>query len=139
MSEPTTGKERKGLFRLIAEVPTLIVQLFRDELESFKQELTKKVKGVAIGAGLFVVAGFFALLMVIMLLMAAMYGLATVVPTWAAALIVAGSLLLLAGILVLIGLAQLKKGDPGKTVESIKHDVSVITGNAPSSTRSTGN
>jgi len=129
MSEPYAGKERKGLFRLIAEVPTLIVQLFRDEIESFKQEIAKKVKGVAIGAGLVAVAVFFLVLMVIMLLIAAVFGLATVVPTWAAALIVAGSLLLIAAIFALIGVAQFKKGDPGKTVDSVKKDVAVITGN----------
>lgn len=129
MSEPYTGKERKGLFRLIAEVPTLIVQLFRDELESFKQEITKKVKGVAIGAGLFAVAAYFLGLMIIMLLIAAVFGLSTVVPTWAAALIVAGGLLVLAVIAALIALAQFKKGDPGKTVESVKKDVAAITGN----------
>jgi len=129
MSEPYAGKERKGLFRLIAEVPTLIVQLFRDEIESFKQEIAKKVKGVAIGAALVAVAVFFLVLMVIMLLIAAVFGLATVVPTWAAALIVAGSLLLIAAIFALIGVAQFKKGDPGKTVDSVKKDVAVITGN----------
>lgn len=127
--EPYTGKERKGLFRLIADVPTLIVQLFRDELESFKQEISKKVKGIAIGAGLFVGAAFFLVLMIIMLLIAAVFGLATVLPTWAAALIVAGVLLLIAGIFALIGMAQFKKGDPGKTVESVKKDVATITGN----------
>ena len=129
MSEPYAGKERKGLFRLIAEVPTLIVQLFRDEIESFKQEITKKVKGVAIGAGLFAAAAFFLVLMIIMLLIAAVFGLATVLPTWAAALIVAGVLLVIAVVIALIGLAQFKKGDPAKTVESVKKDVAVITGN----------
>jgi len=68
-------------------------------------------------------------LMVIMLLIAAVFGLATVVPTWAAALIVAGALLLIAAIFALIGVAQFKKGDPGKTVDSVKKDVAVITGN----------
>jgi len=129
MSEPYAGKERKGIFRLIADVPQLIVQLFRDELESFKQEIAKKVKGVAIGAALFAVAVFFLVLMVIMLLIAAVFGLATVLPAWAAALIVAGALLLIAAVFALIGYAQFKKGDPGKTVASVKKDVSVITGN----------
>ena len=120
--------EKRGLFRLIADVPALIVQLFRDELESFKQELTKKVKGIAIGAALFVTAAVIAFLALIMLLIAAVYGLSVVLPTWLAALIVAGFLLLIVLVLVLVGMAQLKRGDPGKTVTSVKQDVNAIKG-----------
>ena len=130
MSEPLNGKERKGLFRLIADVPSLIVQLFRDELESFKQEITKKVKGIAIGAALFAVAVFFLVLMIIVLVIAAIYALATVLPSWAAALIVAGGLLIIAVVFALIGVAQFKKGDPGKTIDSVKLDVETIKGTA---------
>jgi hypothetical protein len=126
MSDQATQK--RGLFRLIADVPALIVQLFRDELESLKLELTKKVKGVAIGAALFAVAAVFALLAVIILLYAAVVALALVLPTWAAALIVAGGLLLVVLVLVLIGMAQLKRGNPGKTAESVKRDVNTIKG-----------
>lgn len=126
MSDQATQK--RGLFRLIADVPALIVQLFRDELESLKLELTKKVKGVAIGAALFAVAGVFAFLAVIILLFAAVYALALVVPTWAAALIVAGALLLVVLVLVLVGMAQLKRGNIGKTAESVKKDVNTIKG-----------
>ena len=120
--------EKRGLFRLIADVPALIVQLFRDELEGFKQELTKKLKGVAIGAALFAAAAAFAFLALVVLLIAAIYGLATVLPTWLAALIVAGALLLITLVLVLVGVAQLKRGDPGKTVASVRKDVNAIKG-----------
>lgn len=126
MSDQAT--EKRGLFRLIADVPALIVQLFRDELENLKLELTKKVKGVAIGAGLLAVAAILAFLMLILLLIAAVFALAQVVPAWAAALIVAGGLLLIAGVFVLIGLAQFKHGDPGKVAASVKQDVNIIKG-----------
>jgi cytochrome c biogenesis protein CcdA len=126
MSEQATQK--RGLLRLIADVPTLIVQLFRDELESLKVELTKKVKGVAIGVALFAVAGVFAFLAVIILLFAAIFAFAQVLPTWAAALIVAGALLLVVLVLVLIGMVQLKRGNPGKTAQSVKRDVNTIKG-----------
>ena len=76
----TQATEKRGLFRLIADVPALIVQLFRDELESLKLEIAKKVKGVAIGAALFAAAALFALLMVIFLLIGAMFALAQVLP-----------------------------------------------------------
>ena len=124
----TQATEKRGLFRLIADVPALIVQLFRDELESLKLEITKKVKGVAVGAALFAVAATFAFLMLIMLLIAAVFALAQVLPAWAAALIVAGGLLLIAVILVLIGLAQFKRGDPGKVVASVQQDLNTIKG-----------
>ncbi len=124
----TQATEKRGLFRLIADVPALIVQLFRDELESLKLEITKKVKGVAVGAALLAVAATFAFLMLIMLLIAAVFALAQVVPAWAAALIVAGGLLLVAVVLVLVGLAQFKRGDPGKVAESVKKDVNTIKG-----------
>ena len=120
--------QKRGLFRLIADVPTLIVQLFRDELESLKLEITKKVKGVAIGAALFAVAAVFAFLAVIILLFAAVVAIAQVLPMWAAALIVAGALLLMVLVLVLIGTAQFKKGNPQKTAESVKRDVNTIKG-----------
>jgi len=124
----TQATEKRGLFRLIADVPALIVQLFRDELESLKLEITKKVKGVAVGAALLAVAATFAFLMLIMLLIAAVFALAQVVPAWAAALIVAGGLLVIAVILVAVGLAQFKRGDPGKVKESVKQDVNTIKG-----------
>jgi cytochrome c biogenesis protein CcdA len=120
--------EKRGLFRLIADVPALIVQLFRDELESLKLEITKKVKGVAVGAALIAVAAAFAFLMIVMLLIAAVFALAQVLPAWAAALIVAGGLLLIAVVLVLVGVGQFKRGDPGKVAVSVKKDVNTIKG-----------
>lgn len=129
MSERNLGTERRGLFRLIADVPGLIVQLFRDELESLKQEIAAKVKGVAVGAALFVAAAFVAVLMLIVLVIAGIFGIAAAgLPYWAAALIVAGALLVIALVLALIGKAQFGRGDPGRTVASVKKDVDVIKG-----------
>lgn len=118
----------RGLFRLIADVPALIVDLFRQELESFRAELTKKAKGVAVGAGFLASAGAVALLALIMMMIAGVFALTLVVPTWAAALIVAGFLLLIALVLVLVGLRHLKKGDLSKTAKSVQRDVNTIKG-----------
>jgi hypothetical protein len=126
MSDQATQK--RGLFRLIADVPALIVQLFRDELESLKAELVTKAKGIAVGAGLIAVAATFAILAIVMLLIAAVFALALVVPTWAAALIVAGGLLVIAAVFIAIGLAQFKRGDVGKTARSVRRDVDTIKG-----------
>jgi hypothetical protein len=68
-SEKPAGTKR-GLFRLIADVPALIVQLVRDEIESLKRELIEKLKGVAIGAGLVAGAGVMAIFALFALLMA---------------------------------------------------------------------
>jgi len=121
-------EKQRGLFRLIADVPTLIVDLFRHELESLRAELTKKAKGVAVGAGLLAGAGAVVLLALIMMMIAGVFALALVVPTWAAALIVAAFLLLIALVLVLVGLRQLKKGDLGKTAKSVQRDLNTIKG-----------
>ena len=121
-------EKQRGLFRLIADVPTLIVDLFRHELESLKAELTKKAKGVAVGAGLLAGAGAVVLLALIMMMIAGVFALALVMPTWAAALIVAAFLLLIALVLVLVGLRQLKKGDLGKTAKSVQRDLNTIKG-----------
>lgn len=122
------AEKQRGLFRLLADVPALIVDLFRQELESFKQELTKKATGIAVGAGLLVGAGVVALLALVMLMIAGVFALALVVPTWVASLIVAGFLLLIVLVLVLVGRAQLKKGDLGKTARSVQRDVNTIKG-----------
>lgn len=121
-------KKQRGLFSLIADVPSLIVELFRQELESFKVELTKKATGIAVGVGLLVGAGVVAVLALIMLMIAGVFALALVVPTWAAALIVAGFLLIIVLVLALAGRAQLTRGDLGKTVRSVQRDVDTITG-----------
>jgi len=121
-------EKQRGLFRLIADVPTLIVDLFRHELESLRAELTKKAKGVAVGAGLLAGAGAVVLLALIMMMIAGVFALALVVPTWAAALIVAAFLLLIALVLVLVGLRHLKKGDLSKTAKSVQRDLNTLKG-----------
>ena len=121
-------EKQRGLFQLLADVPTLIVELFRQELESLKAEVTKKATGVAVGAGLIAGAGAVALLALIMMMISGVFALALIVPTWAAALIVAAFLLLVALVLVLVGRAQLKKGDLSKTVKSVQRDMNTITG-----------
>lgn len=130
-SGPTTPK--RSLFKLIGDLPTLVVDLFRAEIESLKQELTDKLKHAGIGVGLLVGAAMFLFFALLVLLAAAVLGLATVLPAWAAALIVGGGILLIAAVLLLAGVANLKKGvppTPNTTIESVKRDVSVIKGTA---------
>jgi len=122
---------KRGLFKLIADIPTLLMDLVRGEIESFKQELLGKLKLAGVGIGLLVGAATFAFFAVLVLIAAAVLGLATVLPAWASALIIGGGVLLIAVILALIGIANLKKGvppAPTETIKSIKKDVRAIKG-----------
>jgi len=130
VTDSKDGK-KKGLFGLIADVPALVGQLIRDELDQIKKELIGKLTQLGIGAGLFVGAalvGFFALAV---LITTAILGLAVVLPAWLSALIVAVLLLIIAGVLAFIGLRRVKKGVPPvpqESLESVKTDVRAIKG-----------
>jgi len=128
-SAPTPPK--RSLFTLLGDVPRLIIDLFRQEIESLKQELVSKAKNAGVGIGLLVAAGAFAFFLLGVLVAAAILGLATVFAPWLAALIVAGGLLIITAVLALVGISRLKKGippAPTETIESIKDDVRVIKG-----------
>lgn len=131
MTEERDKRARRSLVSLFAELPTLIIQLLKDEIENLKRDLTARLAKLGIGIGLFVVAALLAFFALATLVAAAVLGLATVLPAWAAALIVAGALLLLAIILVLAGVASLKKGlppIPEDAITSIKKDINVVKG-----------
>ncbi|WP_368497856.1 phage holin family protein [Herbiconiux sp. A18JL235] len=131
MTEERDKKARRSLVSLFAELPTLIIQLLKDELENLKRELTGRLAKLGIGIGLFVAAGLFAFFALAVLIAAAVLGIATVLPAWLAALIVAGGLLLLVAILVLVGVASIKKGVPPvpeDAITSIKKDINVVKG-----------
>jgi Putative Actinobacterial Holin-X, holin superfamily III len=130
MAEQKT-EPRKSVFRLIADIPGLLTQLIRSEIEQLKQEITAKLASAAAGIGLFAAAAIVAATALLVLVAAAILALALVLPGWAAALIVAGFLLLVTLILALIGRWQLKRGTPPtptKTLRSIKEDVNAIKG-----------
>jgi len=122
---------KRSLSALVADVPRLLSELVRGEIESLKSEMVDKLKNAGIGVGLFVGAALFALFALIVLIAAAVLGFAEIMPAWAAALVVAGILLVIVAILVFVGLALVKKGTPPaptETIESIKSDVRAIKG-----------
>jgi hypothetical protein len=124
-------KSGRSLVRLVADLPTLIVQLIKDEIESFKNELVSKLKHAGIGSALFAVALFFAFIAFLVLVAAAILGLSEAFAPWLAALIVAGVFLLITVVLALLGLRWFKKGVPPvpeDTVDSIKEDVDAVKG-----------
>ena len=122
---------KRSLFKLIADIPTLLLDLVRGEIEALKQEIIGKLKLAGLGIGFLAVAATFAFFAVLVLIAAGVLALATVLPAWAAALIIGGGVLVLAIIFALIGVASLKKGvppAPTQTIKSIKKDVRAIKG-----------
>jgi hypothetical protein len=131
VTSTTPGAPKRSLFKLIGDLPTLLVDLLRAELDSLKQEIATKLKAAGIGAGLLAGAAVFLFFAVGVLLAAAVAGLATVLPVWASALIIGGVILIIAVVLALIGIASLRKGvppTPEHTIESVKKDVRTIRG-----------
>lgn len=131
MSATPPKAPKRSLFSLIGDLPHLLVDQVRNEIELLKKELTDKIKHAGIGIGLLVGAGAFAFFFAMVLTAAGILGLATVLPAWAAALIVAGALLLITVLLALVGIAQLRSSTPAspeKTITSIKQDVRTIQG-----------
>ncbi|MET4782984.1 phage holin family protein [Glaciihabitans sp. UYNi722] len=123
--------KKRSLFTLLSDLPRLLIELVKEELDHLKTEMVGKLKHAGIGIGLFAGAAFFAFFLFCVLIAAAILGLAVILPGWAAALIVAGILLVIVVILVLIGLAQVKKGvppAPTETIKSVKQDVNAIKG-----------
>jgi amino acid transporter len=127
-------KERtssRSLFRLIADLPALLIALLKAELNQFKTELAQKAKHAAVGVALIVVAALLAFFALAALIAAAILGLALVFPPWLAALLVTAGLLVIVGVLVLVGVRSVKKVGslvPEKSVESIKSDANAIKG-----------
>lgn len=122
---------RRSLLKLISDLPTLVTDLIRGELDSLKKEITDKLKHAGIGAGLLVGAALFAFIALLVLIAAAVLGLATVLAPWLAALIIGVIILIIAAVLALIGIKSLKKGvppAPTQTIKSLKKDVGAIKG-----------
>ncbi|MFC0680250.1 phage holin family protein [Lysobacter korlensis] len=128
----TSRPERKGLFALISDVPRLVTDLVKGEIELAKLELTAKAKKFGVGAGLIVAALVVLLLFVTMLLTAAVLGLGEVMPPWLAALLVALVLLIVAAVLAFIGYKAVQKAlppTPERAMRNLQRDVNVIKGN----------
>ncbi len=122
---------KKSLFALITELPYLMGQLIRAELELLRKELLARLKGTGIGLGLLIIALNLLVAVVLLLVLAAVFALALVMPTWAAALTLAGGVLLIAVIVGAIG-AKLVAGTgsplPNRTIDNVKEDIRTIRG-----------
>jgi hypothetical protein len=119
----------KSFFSLITDIPHLIIQLVRAELELLKAELFAKLRATGIGVGLFVISLTLLTFALLLLVFSAVFALSLVVPLWAAALISAGGALILAVAVALVGvsiLSRAKSPKPDETIES--KDIRTIRG-----------
>lgn len=123
--------KKRSIFQLISDVPTLVQDLVKGEIELLKSEIVTKLKIVGVGAGLILGAVIVLFFFIGVLLTAAILGLATVMPGWLAALIVAFVLLVAIAILAWIGYRKLKKAMPPlpeATIKNVKRDINAIRG-----------
>ena len=124
-------KPRRSLFALIGDIPTLVTDLVKGEIDQLKAELVVKLKALGVGAGIIAGAVVIVLFAVGVLLTAAVLALALVMPGWLAALIVAVLLIIAAGFVGLIGYRRLKLGlppVPTTSINSLKKDLDTIKG-----------
>jgi hypothetical protein len=123
--------KKKSIFALLSDVPTLVRDLVKGELELLKTEIVAKLKILGVGAGLILGAVIVLFFFIGVLLTAAILGLATIMPGWLAALIVAFVLLIAIAILAWIGYREIKKAMPPvpeTTIKNLKRDINAIRG-----------
>jgi hypothetical protein len=128
---PEQVRQKKPFLSLLTDVPHLIVQLMRAELELLKAELVSKLKSIGIGLGLFVISLTLISLASLLFIFAGVFALSLVVPLWAAALIAGGGVLLIAIVFAGAGAAAMASTSspaPNETIESIRRDIRVIRG-----------
>lgn len=133
MTDPvrTKQKQKRSLFELIGDIPTLVTDLVKGEIDQLKAEMIVKLKALGIGGGLLAGAALVLLFMVGVLLTAGILALSLVMPGWLAALLVALLLLIIAVILGLVGYRTFKRGlppIPEKTIVSVKRDINTVKG-----------
>lgn len=133
-STDSPGESKRSLFQLITELPHLLGQLVRAELELLRKEVLHRLKGTGIGLGMIAVAISLISVFLTLLVVAGVLALSLVLPAWAAVLILAGVVLLLALIVFAIGAALLsgtKAPVPERTLSSVREDIARIRGDKP--------
>lgn len=120
MSEDTN---RRGFFRLIADLPRELSDLVRAEIRLLQTELASKLRAAGVGLGLVTLGVTLLSAFLLMLVVAGILALSLVMPAWAAALVVAGSALITGLILIAAGIGSIKKGfTPLESVDQIAKD-----------------
>jgi hypothetical protein len=131
MNEAREKAGKKSFLSLLTDVPHLISQLVRAELELLKAELLQKLKATGIGIGLFIVSLNLLLLAILLFIFAGVFALALVLPVWASALIIGGVVLIVAIVVAAVAAKTMSGSSvptPTETVESIREDIRTIRG-----------
>lgn len=124
MSEDTN---RRGFFRLLADLPRELSDLVRAEIRLLQTELAEKLRAAGVGLGLVTIGVVLISVFLVILVVAGILALSLVMPAWAAALIVAGAALLIGLIFVAAGVGSIKKGfTPFESVDQIAADLKNI-------------
>lgn len=120
MSDTTN---RRGFFRLLADLPRELSDLVRAEIRLLQSELASKLRAAGVGIGFVTLGVSLLIAFLTMLVVAGVLALSLVMPAWAAALVVAGVALVIALILIATGIASIKKGfTPFESVDQIAAD-----------------
>ncbi len=120
MSDET---QRRGFFRLLADLPRELSDLVRAEIQLLQSELASKLCAAGVGLGLVTLGVTLISAFLLMVVVAGILALSLVMPAWAAALVVAGAALLIGLIFVATGIASIKKGfTPLESVDQIAAD-----------------
>ena len=122
-------KSRESLFELLADLPNLITNLIKAEIEQVKTKAKHLGSYAGKGAIFMVLALIFLFFAIGTLVAVAILALALVLPAWLSALIVFVAFVLIAVVLALIGVSFFKKiGDDPNPVESVKKDIRAVKG-----------
>jgi hypothetical protein len=115
--------DRRGFFRLLADLPRELSDLVRAEIRLLQTELASKLRAAGVGLGLVTLGVTLLTLFFTMLVVALILGLATIMEPWVAALLVAGIVLVTAVVMIGAGIASIAKGfTPFETVDQIVDD-----------------
>ena len=122
-------KSRESLFELLADLPNLITNLIKAEIDQVKTKAKHLGSYAGKGAIFMVLALIFLFFAIGTLVAVAIIALALVLPLWLSALIVFVAFLLIAVVLALIGVSYFKKlSDDPNPVESVKKDSRAVKG-----------
>ena len=109
MARESRDRADDGLLTLLGDLPELIGNLVKAEIEAAKTWLRRTAKDAGFGGLWFVVALFFLFWAIPVLLTFAIAGISSWWPVWLSALVVLGGLLLVAVVFALLGIIRFKK------------------------------
>ena len=126
-----TDHDASGLstVQLLQNLTEQVGALIRTELQLARAEVSAKLRGLAVGAGLLALAAALLLFSLGALVAAAVLALDLVLPGWAAALLTAAGLALMAGLTVLAGRSALRRAAPpipSGTIDDVHTDIEAI-------------